>query len=112
MNKEAALDFSKIWGGINDVGSSIADLAKWLADKAIATYGLSFTGGAIGGLATGYMLSKATSPTSVVKNSDKELEREALDTEIDVTERKLAALELRKRRRAMNPPQPKYDRFV
>lgn len=112
MQKEAAIDWKSVANIFSGVAGKGVDLAKWLADHAIAAYGITLTGGALAGLAGGYLTAKATSPTSIVENSDKELEREALDTEIDVTERKLAALELRKRRRSNKTSVQQYDRFV
>ena len=69
---------------------------------------------AIGGAALlgGYAAGRLTSPRSIAENADKELEQEALATEIDVTTRRIAALENRKKQRASASKPKLYDRFV
>lgn len=91
---------------------SIAGTAKALADASVGLYTATTLGvTALGGLA-GWGIARATSPSSVAENSDKELEREALETEIDVTQRRIAALMERKEQLAKQPKAKPYDRFV
>lgn len=75
--------------------------------------GLALGTAAVLGLGTGYGLARLKDPTVVSENSDKILESEALATEIAVTERKLKALEARrKERQAKKRAEQPYDRFV
>lgn len=86
----------------------VLDLAKLSGTAyALATLGLMGAGGAIG-----WGAARATSPSSVVENTDKELEREALETEIDVTQRRIASLMARKEQLAKQKQKQPYDRFV
>jgi len=100
--------------GFGDVVGWITDTAKKFADATLWVQGLVTTGMIGAGAAIGYGTAKMVSPTIITKNSDKELELEAVNTEIDVTQRRLAALEARKKRKSAAPTtQPKiYDRFV
>ena len=85
-----------------------------LKDAALWLQSLAWGGIGAASAAAGYGLARLTSPVSVAKNTDKELEAEALKTEIDVTLRRIAALEERRRKRAAGgADKPKiYDRFV
>ena len=63
--------------------------------------------------AGGYGAARLTSPRSIAENADKEIEQEALATEIDVTTRRIAALEkLRERQQKRTNIPSVYDRFV
>lgn len=112
MIHKEAFDFKTFYNAAKDVGDGLVKMLKGGTEFAWKTY-LTGLAGATGlGLGAGYLAAKATAPTSIVDNSDKELELEALKTEIDVTERKLAAMELRRQRMMKNPAPQKYDRFV
>lgn len=91
---------------------SIATTAKAFADAGVGLYTAGTLGlASLGGL-SGWGIARALSPSSVTENTDKELEREALETEIDVTQRRIAALMERKEQLAKQPKVKPYDRFV
>ena len=100
-------------GVITDILKNGTELAKALLDVGVGAYATAAAGTiGLGGLA-GWGIARATSPSSVVENTDKELEREALETEIDVTQRRIAALMQRKEKLAQRKQQERpYDRFV
>ena len=101
--QKTAFDFTKLL-------PSRAAIGDFTAGTLALIYGLGLTGGGL----IGHLAAKATSPEAFIKNSDKEIEKEALQTEIDVTERRLAALELRKKRKKQQAQieEQKFDRFV
>ena len=101
---------SEIWKKITD-----AIQGGWAVAKPGAAFaaGIGLTGGGILGAALGYAMARMTSPSTIAKNTDKELEEEALRTEIDVTQRRLAALEARRAQKQSELSAPRaYDRFV
>ena len=99
---------------MNKIAIDLMGGARDVKDISLGTLALLYGLGMAGGGLAGHLLAKATSPEAFIKNSDKEIEREALQTEIDVTERKLAALELRKKRKKQQAQvaEQKFDRFV
>ena len=103
-----ALDFIKGAGKKTiDIG---VDVGKTIAAKAIP---VAFFTTIMAGLGAGYGLARLTNPKAGAKNSDKLLESEALATEIAVTEKKLKALEARRKEKQLKgTTEQRYDRFV
>jgi len=101
--------WESIWNALHGVGQAAAKSVE-LTPKVIAG---TLGGAALLGLGAGYISARATSPEAVANTTDKELLREALQTEIDATKRKLAELKMRKARRdARKREERPYDRFV
>ena len=94
------------------IDKNAADYLKLVKDGITLAHGILMGGAVLGGLGIGYGAAKLTSPTSIAENSDKELEQEALQTEIDVTQRRIAALEERRKNRKAQVAPKVYDRFV
>ena len=105
--------WESIWKALRGIGSSTADAVRTGAEVTPKVLAGTLGGAALLGLGTGYITARGTSPEAVANTTDKELLREALQTEIDVTTRKLAELKLRKaRREARKREERPYDRFV
>ena len=104
----------KIMKALGWIGGKAAGTAGTVANKAFEVGpGLALGAASILGLGAGYGLARLREPSSVAENSDKILESEALATEIAVTEKKLKALEARRReRRARQKAEQPYDRVV
>jgi hypothetical protein len=77
-------------------------------------YGVQLGATALAGIGGGYGLAKLLSPESLTddKSMDRELIREALSSEIDATERRIAALQRRRDELARKRSERPYDRFV
>ena len=76
--------------------------------------GLTFGTAALGGLAGGYGLAKLTEPSVLMDKevTDRELVKEALESEIDATERRIAELKRKRQQLAAARSERPYDRFV
>ena len=91
-----------------------AGLLDWITGIGGKYYGLAFGGAALSGLAGGYGLAKLTEPTVITDKevTDRELVKEALESEIDATERRIAELKRKRQQLAAARNERPYDRFV
>ena len=120
LTKEAAAPAAAATGATVLAGKAMDWLGKIVglgvdAGKSIATHipPIAYGGAVVSGLGAGYGLARLLNPRAVAKNSDKLLETEALATEIAVTERRLKALEARRKNKKIRAEgEQRYDRFV
>lgn len=94
--------------------AGISDWFKIPVQTGKTVYGLELGLSALAGIAGGYGLARITAPESLTdkKSMDRELVREALKSEIDATERRIAALQRRRAELAERKTERPYDRFV
>lgn len=93
-----------------DVGKELASTAREVGTD---TYNVTRTGAVamigaapILGVALGYLASRATSPSSTIKNADKHLMLAALDSELESSKRRLSA------EGRSTVPQVRRDKFI